>query len=127
MIPGTFRWRVEMDPANGWKHLAPKPGSAYQQLFVSGGRIAARTLYSYYTAGPEWPGQSIEELATDFNLPIEAVREAIAYCESDPPEIRADLAMEAALAEARGQTGRCPGARVLSPEEREEIIRNSRS
>ncbi|HZU37030.1 MAG TPA: hypothetical protein VFA18_14010 [Gemmataceae bacterium] len=116
-----------MDHTNGWKHLVPKPGSVYQQLFVSGGRIAARTLYSYYPPGPSWPGQTVEELAADFDLPVEAVREAIAYCESDPPEIRADLAMEAALAEARGHTNRGSGARVLSPEEREEIIRRARS
>lgn len=109
-----------------WKFLAPKAGSAYQQLFVQGGRIAARTLDTYYTPGDDWPGQSAEELAADFNLPVEAVREAIAYCNSDPPEIRADLAMEEALMEARGQTGKCQRARPLLPEEREGIIRRFR-
>jgi hypothetical protein len=29
-------------------------------------------------------------------LPLEAVQEAIAYCQSDPPEIRADWEMEEA-------------------------------
>ena len=33
-----------------WKHLARKPGSTYRQLFVNG-RIAARTLYSYFVPG----------------------------------------------------------------------------
>jgi uncharacterized protein (DUF433 family) len=112
--------------ASPWKYLEPKPGSAYQQLFVNGSRIAARTLYSYYTPGPDWPGQSVEELAADFHLPVEAVREAIAYCESDPPEIRADLAMEEALMSARGQTAKGQRARVLTPEEREEIIARPR-
>jgi hypothetical protein len=31
-----------------------------------------------------------EKIAADRNLPVEAVREAIAYCESDPPEIEED-------------------------------------
>ena len=34
--------------------------------------------------------------AADFNLPMEAVREAIAYCESNPPEIREDWEAEEA-------------------------------
>lgn len=80
-----------------WQYLAPKPGSHYRQLFVKGTRIAARILYSYFTPGEEWPGQTVEELAADFNLPVEAVREAIAYCQSDPPEIPEDLAREEAL------------------------------
>jgi uncharacterized protein (DUF433 family) len=114
-----------MEPQLAWKYLAPKPGSVYQQLFVRD-RIAARTLYSYYTPGGDWPGLSVEELAADFNLPVEAVREAIAYCELDPPEIRADLAMEKALMEARGQTDRRSDTRTLLPEEREDIIRGFR-
>jgi uncharacterized protein (DUF433 family) len=115
---------------NCWKYLAPKPGSDYQQLFVNGTRIAARTLYSYFTPGEDWLGQTVEELAADFNLPVEAVREAIAYCESDPPELRADLAMEEALMEARGQNDPQheyhPAPKILSPQEREEIVQRFR-
>lgn len=113
--------------AHSWKYLAPKPGSAYQQLFVNGTRISARVLYGYHLPGEDYPGQSVEELAEEFNLPVEAVREAIAYCESDPPEIRADLAMEEALMEARGETDKCRTAsRILSPQERHEIIKRFR-
>lgn len=117
-------------PRTAWKHLARKPDSDYQQLFVKGTRIAARTLYSSYTPGEDWPGQSLDEIAADFKLPVEAVREAIAYCESDPPEIRADLAMEDALMEARGQNDPAykfnPSPRILSPQEREAIVRHFR-
>ena len=77
-----------------WKYLAPKPGSHYRQLFVNGTRIAARVLYGYYVPGEDWPGQTIEEIATGFDLPIEAVREAVAYCETDPAEVREDLARD---------------------------------
>jgi uncharacterized protein (DUF433 family) len=93
-----------------WKHLAPKAGSHYRQLFIKGTRIAARVLYSYYTAGEDWPGQSAEEIAAGFNLPIEAVREAIAYCASEPPEIREDSKKEDALVEAAGMND--PDCRV---------------
>lgn len=109
-----------------WRHLERKPGSDYQQLFVKGARIAARTLFSYYTPGEDWPGQSVEELAEEFHLSLETVREAIAFCQSDPPEIRADLAMEEALMEARGEndpsTRFHPSRVLLSPEERARII-----
>jgi uncharacterized protein (DUF433 family) len=93
-----------MSPAEPtrWKYLAPKPGSHYRQLFIKGTRIAARVVYSYYTAGEDWPGQSAEEIAAGFHLPVEAVREAIAYCASDPPEIREDSKKEDALVEAAG-------------------------
>jgi uncharacterized protein (DUF433 family) len=83
-----------------WKYLAPKAGSHYRQLFVDGTRIAARVLYSYYTPGEDWPGQTAEEIAAGFNLPVEAVREAIAYCETNPPEIQEDWQREEALASA---------------------------
>jgi uncharacterized protein (DUF433 family) len=114
------------EPAR-WKYLARKPGSSYRQLFVKGSRIAARTLYGYYTPGEDWPGMTVEELAADFNLPVEAVREAIAYCESDPPEIRADHAMEEALMEATGMNDPDykyhPSPRPLSPEDYARIYR----
>jgi uncharacterized protein (DUF433 family) len=118
------------DGSNCWQYLARKPGSDYQQLFVKGTRIAARTLYSYHTPGEDCPGQTVEELAADFNLPVEAVRESIGYCESDAPEIRADLAMEEALMEARGQNDPQykynPAPKILSPQEREEIVQRFR-
>jgi uncharacterized protein (DUF433 family) len=101
------------DQAHTWKYLAPKPGSHYRQLFVKGTRIAAWVLYNYYLPGEDWPGQSAEEIATSFHLPVEAVREAIAYCESNPPELREDWEREEALAAtgspALAQDGCSPG------------------
>src|SRR5262245_13636068 len=89
-------------PATTWIYLARKPGSSYRQLFVKGTRIAARTLYSLYVPGEDWAGMTAEEISADYRLPVEAVREAIAYCQSDPPEIRADLSMEEAVMKATG-------------------------
>jgi uncharacterized protein (DUF433 family) len=101
-----------------WKYLAPKPSSHYRQLFVKGTRIAARVLYSYYTPGEDWPGQTAEEIAAGFSLPIEAVREAIAYCETDPPEVREDWEREEALVKASGTNDIADApTKLLSPED----------
>ncbi len=96
------RYGAGMDtPHPPWKHLTPKRNSLYKQLFVNG-RIATWVLYSCYTPGEDCPGRSVEEIAADYDLPVEAVREAIAYYESDPPEMREDLEREQALIEASG-------------------------
>ena len=47
--------------ASNWKHLAPKPGSAYRQLFVNGTRIMARILYGMYISEEE--PRTAEEIA----------------------------------------------------------------
>ncbi len=77
-----------------WKYLAPKQGSVYQQLFVKGTRIMARILYGMVMREEE--PMTPEEVAAAFALPVEAVQEAIAYCQSDPPEILQDWEREEA-------------------------------
>lgn len=42
------------------------------------------------------------EIAADYDLPLEAVQEAIAYCESNPPELAEDYAREEAVMQATG-------------------------
>jgi uncharacterized protein (DUF433 family) len=83
-----------------WKHLAPNPKSAYKQLFVKGTRIRARVLYGLFASGdePMTPG----EIAADYGLPVEAVREAITYCQANPPEIDEDLRREERIMDATG-------------------------
>jgi uncharacterized protein (DUF433 family) len=83
-----------------WKYLDRKPGSAYKQLFVRGRNIAARTLYGRYMSEEE--PMTAEEIAADYDLPLEVVLEAIAYCQSNPAEIASDWAAEEALDEATG-------------------------
>jgi uncharacterized protein (DUF433 family) len=78
-----------MNPTPQWQHLAPNPKSHYKQLFVKGTRIRARILYGAYKSAEE--PMTVEEIAADYNLPVEAVREAIAYCDTNPPEIAADF------------------------------------
>jgi uncharacterized protein (DUF433 family) len=86
-----------------WKYLDRKPGSVYRQLFIKGRNIAARTIYGAYVSDED--PRTPEEIAADRDLPLEAVLEAIAYCESDPPEIREDWEREEANIRARERGG----------------------
>ena len=67
-------------------------------------------------------GQLLEDIQDDWSLPLDAVGEAIAYCQSDPPELREDQRKDDLLAEAIGMddpTIRHSGRpRPLSTEER---------
>jgi uncharacterized protein (DUF433 family) len=85
---------------NQYKYLTRKPKSVYKQLFIKDRWISARTLYGKYVR--EDSPMTPEEIAADYDLPLEAVLEAIAYCESNPPEIRQDWEREEALMEATG-------------------------
>lgn len=106
-------------PATEWKYLAPNPKSAYKQLFVKGTRIRAEVLYGLTADGPEEDRLSVEQVAAEYNLPPEAVREAVAYCAADPPEVQADHAAEEALMAATGmdEPGYDGHPKFLSPEE----------
>ena len=85
-----------------WKHLEAHPQSSYKQLFVKGTRIRAEVVYSWYYDVDPPDMKTPEQLAADVNLPVEAVREAIAYVESDPPEIREDLRRQTEHLQALG-------------------------
>jgi uncharacterized protein (DUF433 family) len=72
--------------SNRYQYLARKPGSNYKHLFVKDRWISARTIYGKSVRDEE--PMTPEEIAADYNLPLDAVREAIAYCEADPPNLR---------------------------------------
>jgi uncharacterized protein (DUF433 family) len=111
--------------STGYVHLAPNPKSAYRQLFVKGTRIRARVLYGWY-AGAE--SMNPIDIANEFGLPVEAVQEAIAYCESNPPELQEDYAREEALLQASGmndpQYKYHPAPKLLTPQEIAQINRS---
>ena len=74
-----------------YKHLEARPGSNYRQLYVTGRRIRAVILYDQTrNAEPRTP----EQLAAAFDLRIEAVLEAIDYCQRHPDVIEEDWRME---------------------------------
>ena len=107
-----------------YKYLTLKPGSVNRQLYVRDRWVAARTLYGALF-GDE--ARTPEEIAADYELPLEAVEEAIAWCESDPSELAEDLAASDALFEASGMNERnyrlAPRPRVLTPQEFTELNR----
>ncbi len=112
-----------MSTSTTWKYLVRKPKSVYKQLFIKDRWVAARTLYGQ-TLGED--AHTPEEVAADFNLPLDAVQEAIAYCKSDPPEIREDWQREQRLIHAIGMDDPAnpynATPRLLSPQERARII-----
>jgi uncharacterized protein (DUF433 family) len=107
-----------------YKYLVRKPNSLYRQLFVKDRWVAARTLYGL-SVGED--AMTPEEIAADYDLPLEAVLEAIAYCQSQPPEIGEDYAAEEALMEASGMSDPADRfhakPRVLSAEEMSRLNR----
>jgi hypothetical protein len=84
-----------------YKHLKPKPGSNYRQLFVNG-RIRAEILYRE-TIGPE--PLTPEQVATEYGLPVEAVLEAVAYCQHGDTQqlLEAERARETARIKSAGR------------------------
>jgi uncharacterized protein (DUF433 family) len=111
-------------PSTTWQYLAPNPKSAYRQLFIKGRRIRAEVIYGLTVdgSGPMSP----EEVAEDYGLPLDAVHEAIAYCQSNPPELIEDRRQEQVLMEATGMNDpdyKLGGKyRVLSPQERARLL-----
>ena len=72
-----------------YTYLKEKRGSRYRQLFV--GRIRAEVLYRE-TVGTE--PLTADEVAREYNVPIEAVREAIDYCVKNKALLDAERARE---------------------------------
>jgi uncharacterized protein (DUF433 family) len=79
----------------------PRPG-LYRQLWIKRTRIRAEILYYAYIHQDEEDYQTIERLAEDYRLPVEAVRECIDYCTKHLDVILADHAREDRLMEASG-------------------------
>jgi uncharacterized protein (DUF433 family) len=108
-----------------WQYLERDPKSSYHQLSIKGRRIKARTLYGLW-ANEEEP-RTIEQIAENYSLPIEAVKEAIAYVESDPPELQQDYKFDEMIMEAAGMNEPNykynPRPKPIPPEERARIRR----
>jgi uncharacterized protein (DUF433 family) len=82
-----------------YPHLEARPGSNYRQLFLKGRRIRAEVMY-HAVHGPE--PRTPEQVARDFEVPLEAVLEAVEYVERNPAIIQADREREEASLRARG-------------------------
>src|SRR5437764_5035915 len=82
-----------------YKYLQPKRGSSYRQLYVNG-RIGAEVIYRE-TVGLE--PLTPEEVASEYNIPVEAVHEAIDYCIRNKDLLDAERAEETARIKAAGR------------------------
>ena len=94
MITATTSSAIE------YRNLAPNPKSAYKQLFIKGTRIRAEVVYGLSVDGSE--PMTPEQIAADFGPSLDAVQEAIAYVESNPPEIETDRRGEERVMAATG-------------------------
>jgi uncharacterized protein (DUF433 family) len=82
-----------------YNFLESRPRSNYKQLWLKGRHIRAEVLYRY-AVGPEQ--ESAEQIAQEYNLPVEAVQEAIDYCSRNSALLNAERARETAAIRARG-------------------------
>lgn len=80
-----------------WAHLESRPHSWRVQLYVKGRNLTARQLIGSMLAN----GMSEEEAARDWDLPVEVVREAVAYVEAN----RELLAIESEIERLMGKRG----------------------
>ena len=92
-----------------YKYLRPKRGSRYRQLFF--GRIRAEILCRE-TVGRE--PLTPQEVATEYNVPVEAVLEAIDYCVKNKDLLDAERAREEAEIRRAGRD-HWPYAPAASP------------
>jgi uncharacterized protein (DUF433 family) len=82
-----------------YQHLEPRPGSSYRQLFLKGRRIRAAVVHeAVHGPDPYTP----EEFAREYDVPLEAVREALDYVANNLPLIETERDREAADVRARG-------------------------
>jgi uncharacterized protein (DUF433 family) len=111
-------------PSNNYKYLVRKPKSSYEQLFVKDRWVAARTVYGMFARDED--RMTVEEIAKDYDIPVEAVLEAIAYCQSNPPELARDYAREEARVKASGRDQPDYYKRQPRPLDSEEQARHGR-
>ena len=103
-----------------WVYLAPNPKSYLRQLYVKGTDFTAHDLF-VLSVDDEEP-MTKEQIAEAHGVPVSAVEEAIAYAQSDPPEIRQDIADSNAWFAAHGYETPA-GSTAPEPNERQRSAR----
>ncbi len=85
-----------------YQYLEPRPGSNYRQFFLNGRRIRAAVVdEAIHGPDPFTP----EEFARDYQVPLEAVLEALDYVARNRPLVEQEREREAARLRARGLDG----------------------
>jgi uncharacterized protein (DUF433 family) len=82
-----------------YEHLEARPGSNYRALWLKGRRIRAAVVWeAVHGPDPRTP----EEIARDFQVPLEAVLDALDYVEHNQEIVKQDREREAASLRAKG-------------------------
>jgi uncharacterized protein (DUF433 family) len=103
---GTMTPQIQTQAQTQYQHLEPRPGSNYRQWFLKGRRIRAAVVdEAIHGPDPFTP----EEFARDYQVPQEAVLEALEYVARNRPLIEQERDREAARLRARGLDGPAQG------------------
>ena len=81
-----------------WQFLEPRPSSWRKQLYIKGRKLTAFTVWSDMIANKD----TLDETAENWNLPTEAIKEAIEYCENNQELLKSEADEERRYLEERG-------------------------
>jgi len=81
-----------------WQYLETHPSSWRKQLYFKGSKLTAFTVWSDMIANKD----TINETASNWDLPVEAIREAIEYCETNQELLQLEAEAERDYLEERG-------------------------
>jgi uncharacterized protein (DUF433 family) len=96
--------RPRETPAPPWQHLVVRRHPWRKQLYIKGRNMTVRQL----VGGVKANKFSDEQAAANYHLPVEAIREALAYFEANPEVIALDHATEMYLLSLEGGKGSGP-------------------
>jgi len=81
-----------------WQYLEQRPHKWRKQLYFKGKRLRPYVVW----IGMQTENLTISEAADNWDLPIDAIKEAIAYCESETNLLNKEAKEEKQLLEAKG-------------------------
>lgn len=93
VIPG-----LQPSPQAQWKYLVERPHSWRRQLYVKGRRLLASTVWRDMLANE----LSLDETATNFSLPLDAIVEVVRYCETNQELLKMEADEERRCLEEKG-------------------------
>jgi hypothetical protein len=89
---------------DGWRYLVARTHPWRRQLAVKGRRVLASDVWSDVVAN----GDSVEQAASNWSLPLEAVAEIVRYCEANRDLIAMEAEEDASRVRAEAAGGAAP-------------------
>src|SRR5215469_11277160 len=99
MVQNLKGGTMSVNTEKQYRHLEPRPGSNYRQLWLKGRRIRAAVV-DEVVHGPD--PRTPEEFAQEYQVPLEAVLEALDYVVRNRPLIEQERERELAPLRAAG-------------------------